>query len=237
MIKQWKQFVKYRKLYRFWLNFCENRVKSEKSCAIARVFDKWKYSFREKEDFLAIRPYKQVQEIFIITKKIIDETKDDIQYQTSTIQELQNQNQVLIDNTISGQKLGLSICSDNFKAKKESVFHHWASQIKKQNIKEKEDKLKANMEIIVNLRLKIKELDLDNQDLVIENEQLRKTSMDGIFLAQTWKELSEKIKRLSVDVNDRQKVISNLLDEKHGLAQNMSMMKLRADQVMHHHKY
>ena len=38
------------------------------------------------------------------------------------------------------------------------------------------------MEIIVNLKLKIKELDLDNQDLVSENEQLRKTSMDGIFL-------------------------------------------------------
>ena len=42
--------------------------------------------------------------------------------------------------------------------------------------------LKSNMEIIVNLKLKIKELDLDNQDLVSENEQLRKTSMDGIFL-------------------------------------------------------
>ena len=103
---------------------------------------------------------------------------------------------------------------------------------KKQNLGESEQKLKNNMEIIVNLRLKIKELDLDNQDLVMENEQLRKTSMDGIFLAQTWKELSEKIKFLSVDLADKSKVIKSLVNENNGLAHNISVMKHRANQVM-----
>ena len=59
--------------------------------------------------------------------------------------------------------------------------------------------------------------------------------MDGIYLAQTWKELSEKIKLLSVDVAGKSKLINNLLDENHGLAQNINMMKRRADQVMTHH--
>ena len=91
------------------------------------------------------------------------------------------------------------------------------------------------METIVNLRLKIKELDMDNQDIIEENEQLRKTSMDGIFLAQTWKELSEKIKSLSVDLQDKSEVMQNLLDQNHGLAQNINMMRNRANQVMQNH--
>jgi len=91
------------------------------------------------------------------------------------------------------------------------------------------------MEAIVNLRLKIKETDLDNQDLIMENEQLRQTSMDGIFLAQTWKELSEKIKNLSVDLADKSSLVDNLLDENHGLAQNINMMRNRANKVMQNH--
>ena len=93
------------------------------------------------------------------------------------------------------------------------------------------------MEIIVNLKLKIKELDLDNHDLILENEQLRKTSMDGIFLAQTWKELSNKIKNLSVDLADKSCLIKDLLDANHGLAQNINVMKTRANQVMRYYIY
>jgi hypothetical protein len=88
------------------------------------------------------------------------------------------------------------------------------------------------MELIVNLRLKIKEMDLDNQDLVGENEQLRKTSMDGIFLAQKWKEISEKIKYLSVDLIDKSTVVKDLLNENSGLAQNIDVMQSRANRIM-----
>ena len=111
----------------------------------------------------------------------------------------------------------------------------WMAIYKRSKISEKEQKLKTNMELIVNLRLKIKELDLDNQDLIVENEQLRQTSLDGIFLAQTWKELSEKIKVLSVDLQGKSSVIKNLLDENHGLAQNINVMRTRANQVMRNH--
>jgi len=52
------------------------------------------------------------------------------------------------------------------------------------------------MKLIASLKLKIKEFYLEDQDLIIENDQLRKTSMDGKVLAQTWKELSDKIKIL-----------------------------------------
>ena len=112
------------------------------------------------------------------------------------------------------------------------MFKQWNQANKQVKLEEKQKKLKENMELIVNLRLKIKEMDMDNQDLIHENEQLRKTSMDGIFLAQTWKELSEKIKVLSVDLEDKSEIVQNLLDENNGMAQNISMMQTRADRVM-----
>ena len=160
------------------------------------------------------------------------ELADEVKQQKSAITELDTQNKVLVDNTISGQKLALSIWKSNFQTKKSNMFKQWNQANKQVKLEEKQKKLKENMELIVNLRLKIKEMDMDNQDLIHENEQLRKTSMDGIFLAQTWKELSEKIKVLSVDLEDKSEIVQNLLDENNGMAQNISMMQTRADRVM-----
>lgn len=88
---------------------------------------------------------------------------------------------------------------EKLKINKEGIekgFINWKMANKKEKEYEQKRKLKENMELIVNLRLKIKEYDLDNQDLLIENDQLRRTSMDGIALAQAWKDLSHKIKVL-----------------------------------------
>jgi len=101
-------------------------------------------------------------------------------------------------------------------------FQNWVDANKQRNAKTQEKKLKENMELIVNLKLKIKEYDLENQDLLIENDQLRRISMDGINLAQVWKELSHKIKVLCVDLSDRQSVMNNLMYENTSLAENIN---------------
>lgn len=108
-------------------------------------------------------------------------------------------------------------------------FQTWSVNTKKQKLYLKEQRVKENMELIVNLRLKIKEMDLDNHDLVGENHKLRKTSMDGIYLAQTWKELSEKIRYLSVDLAGKHDVVKELIDENSGLAKNINLIQKRAN--------
>lgn len=138
---------------------------------------------------------------------------------------------------MSGQKLALEIVKDNYNDIKASFFQKWATFSKNSDIQQRQQKLKANMEIIVNLRLKIKEMHLENEDLASENEQLRKTSMDGIFLAQTWKELSEKIKILSVDLADKSHIIRSLMNENYGLASNIDTMKSKADQIINQKYY
>lgn len=65
----------------------------------------------------------------------------------------------------------------------------------------------------MNTRARIKELQMDNDYLVDDNEDLRQTSMDGIMLAQTVKQLTKEIENLSVDLADKSSTIKSLLDE------------------------
>lgn len=234
-IKKWKLFLNLKKLFKYHLTSTHNRLSPTLS-PLFQAFRKWKSHFISKSASLHSSPLPELQEYFIATKTLISEVKNDIEDQQEATEELDTQNKILIENTISGQKLGLSIVKDNCDSATEKAFHQWTMRGKQQEFEKVQKTLKEHMELIVNLRLKIKEIDMDNQNLVIENEQLRRTSMDGIFLAQTWKELSVKIKELSVDLADKSTIIENLLDENHGLAQNINLMKNRANQVMRNHK-
>lgn len=181
---QWKKWTKMKKLIKYWINYWERRINSSNPEAplLFRAFNKWKYHFTDRDIKLDQYAYNDIQDIAISTNNYVNNAIKELDTQESAIQELNAQNKILVDNTISGQKLALTICSDNWKKKVASSFQKWQAFNKRSQLEEKEYLLKSNMEIIVNLKLKIKELDLDNQDLVSENEQLRKTSMDGIFL-------------------------------------------------------
>lgn len=91
-----------------------------------------------------------------------------INSQETAIKELDNQNSILLQNTISGQKLALEICKDNYSDAVSSSFQKWMSSTKRDQILKREHQLKANMEVIVNLRLKIKELDMENNGRVLK---------------------------------------------------------------------
>ena len=54
-----------------------------------------------------------IQDIAISTNNYVNNAIKELDTQESAIQELNAQNKILVDNTISGQKLALSICSDN----------------------------------------------------------------------------------------------------------------------------
>lgn len=98
------------------------------------------------------------------------------------------------------------------------AFRIWARHTKAESTACKQAELKRNMELIVKLRLQIKEYDMSNQGLIMENDELRTTSMDGIALAEVWKELSEKIKVLCVDLQDKQAVVDSLKSQNSNMA-------------------
>lgn len=120
---KWKVWVKTKKMWRYHLDYCEKRIEqiyqvdgySERyqpnfnKETLSQAFKKWKMAFSVQEEKLQSRPYIELQDRCIYTNKAIHETKEELLAQEDAIKELNNQNRVLVDNTISGQKLALSI--------------------------------------------------------------------------------------------------------------------------------
>jgi hypothetical protein len=73
------------------------------------AFKIWKNRFSDKEDVVKKLSLHRVQERTMCVGDSIIHFKDNIITQNNTIGDLNSQNKVLIENTISGQKLALSI--------------------------------------------------------------------------------------------------------------------------------
>ena len=76
-----------------------------------------------------------------------------------------------------------------------------------------EDYLRRNMENIVRLRAQIKDLEIENNNLVLENEDLRQASLDGIEIAKQVDRLTREREGLSIDLADKASQIKKLLSD------------------------
>ena len=63
--------------------------------------------------------------------------------------------------------------------------------------------LQRNISLISSLKEKIRDFELDNQELANENEELRQFSLDGYQIAKGVQSLSDERERLSVDLADK----------------------------------
>jgi len=93
--------------------------------------------------------------------------------------------------------------SDNSNAQKRAYF---------------EEILQRNINLIANLKDKIKDFEGDNESLANENEELRQFSLDGYQIAKNVQSLSNERERLSVDLADKATTIKKLLDENESLS-------------------
>jgi len=98
---------------------------------------------------------------------------------------------------------GVSAMSDNTNAQKRAYF---------------EEILQRNINLIANLKDKIKDFEGDNESLANENEELRQFSLDGYQIAKNVQSLSNERERLSVDLADKATTIKKLLDENESLS-------------------
>lgn len=68
-----------------------------------------------------------------------------------------------------------------------------------------------NNQIIVKLKERINEFEVENDNLVIENEELRKFSVEGFEIANTVKELDLEKNRLQANLDDEDDIMNDLL--------------------------
>lgn len=73
------------------------------------------------------------------------------------------------------------------------------------------------------MKLKIAQLERNNESLANENEELRQFSMDGYNIAKNVQTLTNEREKLSVDLADKAQMIRKLLDENERLTYKLRM--------------
>lgn len=97
----------------------------------------------------------------------------------------------------------------------------WNTTVKDIKNREMLIKLRRNLELIENFKVKINKLEVDNEAIAIENEELRQFSLDGYEIAKNVQALTTEREKLSVDLADKAQVIKKLLDENEKLTSRL----------------
>ena len=61
-----------------------------------------------------------------------------------------------------------------------------------------------------------------NKDLLLENEELRQASLDGIEIAKAVQELTKEREKLSSDLNEKNMTIQQLLNDNNAMSHKLN---------------
>jgi len=114
---------------------------------------------------------------------------------------------------VKGQKLAITLGKNNLNFRLQQGFYDWEDQHTREKRAEFEQEVQRNVELITQLKERLRSLEKENEDLGIENEELRQFSLDGYDIAKNVQALTAEREKLSVDLADKASTIRKLLDE------------------------
>lgn len=82
--------------------------------------------------------------------------------------------------------------------------------------------------MIGELRDHVGKLEGINQNLMVENEELRSAALDGIEIAKAVQDLTKEREQLSKDLQDRASTIKKLIEDNNNLQLRLSIAKKEA---------
>lgn len=117
-------------------------------------------------------------------------TADDIQEKENIVNSLNDQRDELVENYIKGQRLALSLWRNSIKDSKRRAFVRWYRNTMMANSEFLKQKLRKNVDLISGLKDRLRQLELDNDQIANENEELRQFSLDGYEIAKSVQNLT-----------------------------------------------
>lgn len=117
-------------------------------------------------------------------------TADDIQEKENIVNSLNDQRDELVENYIKGQRLALSLWRNSIKDSKRRAFVRWYRNTMMTNSEFLKQKLRKNVDLISGLKDRLRQLELDNDQIANENEELRQFSLDGYEIAKSVQNLT-----------------------------------------------
>jgi hypothetical protein len=116
------------------------------------------------------------------------------------IDHLNIQRDNLLEHFIKGQKLALAKINNNYIASLFRAFARWKRACHGNEQKELGEQLGRTTQMIGELRDHVGKLEGINQNLMVENEELRSAALDGIEIAKAVQDLTKEREQLSSDL-------------------------------------
>lgn len=220
-LDRWKQWVQYRKSFRYWLNYLNKKADTNTS-GLYWVFKKWKYSDLDRLNGLESMTKPQLLQLDYKNQQKMDKTADELDIADGTINDLEAQRDLLVRRYVGSQRLALAVTTSSCERAKFKAFSQWISAKSSCDQSELEEQLKRNLDRIKFLKDRIKHFEYSNEELADQNEELRQGALDGIEMAKTIDDLTREREKLSVDLADKAITIRKLLEDNNNLSIRLS---------------
>ena len=209
---RWRKWVAFKKLMRYHLNFAANRGEYLKA-DLASAFTTWKcHDEKLQKEYAAISKSKLEQRV-IKNCEEIDGLAEVIGEKEAELGHLDIQREELMENYIKGQKLALALWIANRRKGMHKAFSRWMDHNRACKQEEADAEMRHNMNIINEMKERLRQLEEENQNYDEENSDLRQLTVDGYMMAQNAQRLEAERELLSVDLADKSKTIKQLLQE------------------------
>ena len=134
---------------------------------------------------------------------------------------------------VGSQKLGLAASNASCHRAKQRAFSRWLQQNKRAEKQKLEAVLKENINRLNAMKDRIKQLEIHNHEVALQNEDFRQGALDGIEMAKSLDELNREKEVLSIDLADKALVIRRLLEDNANLNNQLALAQDAAHRLIH----
>lgn len=199
---------------------------------LQRAFRKWKYMIVEIKNTVSKLPKKDIVKKVINDRKEIDKLQKDTTDISKNVVKLEEKVTKLEKKyTIGKQVIGANL-RRLLRLREYHALFKWranAYKSKKAALKEQLDKLTEETKKIADANEK---LEKEHDDLLIENEEMRQTSLDSIEIANAIQDITREREQLSADLSKHSLVVRRLVEENEELSQKLVLAQKEANNLV-----
>ena len=186
------------------------------------AFRRWKYSHENERQAINSLSKQELIQKCIKDEQLLGSLKCEQQNKTEHIElQIAERDQLLV-HFASGQKIAFNRCEHKLKWKPlRKAFLKWQKYAFDAKVAESAAQLEKTQSIISELMKICNEAENKNKDLILDNEELRQASLDGIEIAKAVQELTKEREKLSKDLNKKNVAIQQLIYDNNVMSEKL----------------
>ena len=216
---QLRAYTKTKKLYKTAFKTCHKYMNSD----IYWAFKRWKHHHEDARKYLQSLSKSQLIHSVCKNEHILGSLQYQQESKNNYINFQLSERQKLLINFASGQKIAFQRCEYKLRYRPmRKFFTKWQKYTYDCKISESNSQILKTEEIIAELLKLCQNAEQRNKDLLLENEELRQASLDGIEIAKAVQELTKEREKLSSDLNEKNMTIQQLLNDNNAMSHKLN---------------